>query len=357
MRSAPGCSGGCCAGWTFRSPGSERSSLRACVPVAVESVAWISELKNTLSLPLLLLAMIAYLEFDGRWSASTSMRLPPEQPSKRIVAPYFLPRYFPLPPSAMLSKTSAVMFPGVLLLYAWWRRGRIARRDVAASLPPVLPRCAAPGPRHLVVPANAGHWALARRDGRRWGTTGGRRPQPRLLPGQMRLARRTDPDLSALARPPALRAPVLAVARPRRRHRPGVDGEKILKGKHALFGLGVFAPHGRPDPRLRPDLLLPLRPGRGSLRLSLARRLGGVGGRRGWRGEGGAARRLAPVADGRTGRGLRRAGGTEPRARPDLSQRNRTLDLHAAAQSRRLDRPLRPGEPSAECRPPGGSHR
>src|SRR5580658_6955395 len=33
-------------------------------PVTVESVAWISELKNTLSLPPLLLAMLAYLAYD-----------------------------------------------------------------------------------------------------------------------------------------------------------------------------------------------------------------------------------------------------------------------------------------------------
>ncbi|HEX3728578.1 MAG TPA: hypothetical protein VHV47_02150, partial [Opitutaceae bacterium] len=33
-------------------------------PLAVESVAWISELKNTLSLVLLLLALLAYVRFD-----------------------------------------------------------------------------------------------------------------------------------------------------------------------------------------------------------------------------------------------------------------------------------------------------
>jgi tetratricopeptide (TPR) repeat protein len=84
-------------------------------PLCVESVAWISELKNVMSLPLLLLAMGAFLDCEetgrGRWRAPL----------------WFL--------AAMLTKSSVVMFPFVLLLYAWWRRGRIKRWDVQASLP------------------------------------------------------------------------------------------------------------------------------------------------------------------------------------------------------------------------------
>jgi len=125
-------------------------------PVCVESVAWISEFKNTLSLPLLLLAMIFWI----RWS-----ELPPTRsfdsegektqttfPMKRIGgnplhlrssnearsgqhAPpfYLLSLIFFL--AAMLSKSSVVMFPFVLLLYAWWKRGRIGRRDLLAAAP------------------------------------------------------------------------------------------------------------------------------------------------------------------------------------------------------------------------------
>jgi protein O-mannosyl-transferase len=91
--------------------------LFAAHPVAVESVAWISEFKNTVSLPPLLLAAIAYVEFDARgrrgaWALSLAL-------------------FF----AALACKTSTVMFPVVLLLYAWWRRGRLGRRDMLAALP------------------------------------------------------------------------------------------------------------------------------------------------------------------------------------------------------------------------------
>ena len=91
--------------------------LFAFHPVAVESVAWISELKNTLSLPLLLLAMCAWLDYDssGRRTAHLRAWL------------LFL--------AAMLCKSSVVMFPVLLLLHAWWKRGRIAAKDLLGSAP------------------------------------------------------------------------------------------------------------------------------------------------------------------------------------------------------------------------------
>jgi protein O-mannosyl-transferase len=91
--------------------------LFAVHPLAVESVAWISELKNTLSLPLLLLAMIAYLDWDERSTRGSYVW------SVGLFA------------AAMLAKTSVVMLPAVLLLHALWRRGRIAPRDLLASIP------------------------------------------------------------------------------------------------------------------------------------------------------------------------------------------------------------------------------
>jgi hypothetical protein len=99
-------------------------------PLAVESVAWISELKNTLSLPLLLLAMLAYLEFDSQRSRVVGSDLshgPRPAPYYGLAVLGFT--------LAMLSKTSVVMFPCVILLYAWSKRGRITREDLGNSLP------------------------------------------------------------------------------------------------------------------------------------------------------------------------------------------------------------------------------
>ncbi len=86
-------------------------------PLTVESVAWVSELKNTLSLPLLLLALLAYLRFDAaRRPAAYAAAL----------ACFLL---------ALLAKSSVVMLPAVILLHAWWRRGRVAAADLRAAAP------------------------------------------------------------------------------------------------------------------------------------------------------------------------------------------------------------------------------
>jgi len=91
--------------------------LFAVHPLAVESVAWIAEFKNTLSLPLLLLASIAYVEHEREGRRAAWIRS--------------LGWFF----AALVCKTSVVMFPLVLLLYCWWRRGWIGRRDLLAALP------------------------------------------------------------------------------------------------------------------------------------------------------------------------------------------------------------------------------
>ncbi len=98
--------------------------LLAVHPLAVESVAWVAELKNTLSLALLLAAMTAYLEYEAKSETEESARPGPFYWASLLL---FL--------CAMLSKTSVVMFPGVLLLHAWWRRGRIGGRDLRTSAP------------------------------------------------------------------------------------------------------------------------------------------------------------------------------------------------------------------------------
>jgi len=91
--------------------------LFAVHPVAVESVAWISEFKNTASFPPLLLGLGAWVDYDER-------RRPRDL---WLALAWFV--------VAMLCKTSVVMLPFFLLLLAWWRRRRIGLSDLLAAAP------------------------------------------------------------------------------------------------------------------------------------------------------------------------------------------------------------------------------
>jgi protein O-mannosyl-transferase len=91
--------------------------LFAIHPVQVESVAWMAELKNTLSLPPLLLAMIFYLDYEEREKTGDYL----------LALGLFL--------VALLCKMTVVMFPVVILLYAWWKRSRIGWSDIKVSAP------------------------------------------------------------------------------------------------------------------------------------------------------------------------------------------------------------------------------
>jgi protein O-mannosyl-transferase len=85
-------------------------------PLAVESVAWISEIKNTLSLPFFLLACDAWLDTEENKPTG-----------------YFRSVLYYL--AAMLAKTSTVMLPAVLLLYCWWKRGRVSPQEIKRMIP------------------------------------------------------------------------------------------------------------------------------------------------------------------------------------------------------------------------------
>ncbi len=87
-------------------------------PVCVESVAWISEQKNTLSLFFYLSAALAYLDFaEGRRRATYGWA--------------FL--FFVL---ALLSKSVTATLPATLLVILWWKNGAISpRRDVWPLVP------------------------------------------------------------------------------------------------------------------------------------------------------------------------------------------------------------------------------
>ncbi|MEO5960310.1 MAG: tetratricopeptide repeat protein, partial [Opitutaceae bacterium] len=87
-------------------------------PVCVESVAWISEQKNTLSLVFYLLAALAYLRFDAS-----------RRPALYVTATVlFL--------FALGTKTVTASLPAALLVIFWWQRGRLEWwRDVVPLLP------------------------------------------------------------------------------------------------------------------------------------------------------------------------------------------------------------------------------
>ena len=86
-------------------------------PLVVESVAWICEIKNTLSLPFFLLSLIAYIDADQSGG---------KRGYGRALLFYLL---------AMLCKSSVIMLPFDLLLYSWWRHGRITWLDCRRMLP------------------------------------------------------------------------------------------------------------------------------------------------------------------------------------------------------------------------------
>src|SRR6185312_6523622 len=100
-------------------------------PVSVETVAWISEQKNTLSLVFYLLAVLAYLRFDDQRALAAA------SPSAASGSTW---RYYALATAlfivALLSKSVTATLPAALLVIAWWRRGKLTwRRDVAPLLP------------------------------------------------------------------------------------------------------------------------------------------------------------------------------------------------------------------------------
>jgi len=99
-------------------PGWLAAALFVVHPVSVESVAWISELKNTLSLTFLLASLCLYLDFDR------------DRRTSRYLAAFAL---FVL---GLLTKTVVATLPGVILVVLWWQRGRLSwRRDIAPLAP------------------------------------------------------------------------------------------------------------------------------------------------------------------------------------------------------------------------------
>jgi protein O-mannosyl-transferase len=105
--------------------------LFALHPVCVESVAWISEQKNTLST---LFALLAALFFLG-WRLPSG-QAGPNPTAGRASARYWLASLLFL--LALLSKSVTATVPGALLVVLWWKKGRLSWREDVLPLAPWL---------------------------------------------------------------------------------------------------------------------------------------------------------------------------------------------------------------------------
>jgi tetratricopeptide (TPR) repeat protein len=100
------------------------AAIFAVHPVMTESVAWITERKNVLSLALALGAFATYLHFA------------PPEPDRRGRAPWRSYAFaLLLYTGALLSKTVVCSLPAVILVVLWWKRGRIRVADVVPLIP------------------------------------------------------------------------------------------------------------------------------------------------------------------------------------------------------------------------------
>jgi protein O-mannosyl-transferase len=94
------------------------AAVFAVHPIQVESVAWMTELKNTLSGVLYFAAALAYLRFDRERRAGAYIA---------ALVCFLL---------ALFTKTVTGTLPAALLVVFWWQRGRLeGRRDVRPLLP------------------------------------------------------------------------------------------------------------------------------------------------------------------------------------------------------------------------------
>ncbi len=130
------------------------AAIFAVHPVMVESVAWITERKNVLSLALALAALASYLRFA-----------PPEGPSRDPRRWRFYVLSLALYGGALLSKSVVCSLPAVILVLFWWKRGRLRGADFLPLVPFFALGLAAGATTVWLeknhVGASGGEWALS----------------------------------------------------------------------------------------------------------------------------------------------------------------------------------------------------
>jgi tetratricopeptide (TPR) repeat protein len=96
-------------------------------PVHVESVAWVTERKNVLSMLFYLASALAYLRFALVESTTSPTGARDGIRVSVLALTLFL--------CALLSKTMTSTLPVALLLVVWWKRGTVTRRELVPLVP------------------------------------------------------------------------------------------------------------------------------------------------------------------------------------------------------------------------------
>lgn len=110
------------------------ASIFAVHPMMVESVAWITERKNVLSMVLFLAALFSYGQFANFWQEH------PQSATEMMKSTPHRWRWYTLGiilfVLACMAKTTVCTLPAVLLLLCWWRRGHLRwRTDILPTVP------------------------------------------------------------------------------------------------------------------------------------------------------------------------------------------------------------------------------
>ncbi|MBZ5640417.1 MAG: O-GlcNAc transferase, partial [Acidobacteriia bacterium] len=141
------------------------AGIFAVHPLQVESVAWVTERKNTLAGIFLMVSALYFLRDAGLLGASDASAAPPRREPPRRHFGLAALAFFLL---ALASKTAVATAPAALLAVVWWKRGRIGR-DVAMRVAPLVALAIAAGvatawiEKHHVG-ATGGAWSLGLHD-------------------------------------------------------------------------------------------------------------------------------------------------------------------------------------------------